>query len=177
MLAASAMTRATNQEDHELEISFYYHVTDETPSPSLSLTFPPPQRLGCRPRTLLPCQWSPSCRLGEALQSNIPLAFPSRHWSDQHPQNFRWSRCLHSLLRSPRLQDAVKGEVRTWGWRLRGLRTDLVQELCDVVDFIMNNHPDGLGLALTDVVLLHLGQLEDLPFSWHVLKMLVTFTT
>ena len=36
MLAASAMTRATNQEDHELEISFYYHVTDETPSPSLS---------------------------------------------------------------------------------------------------------------------------------------------
>ena len=52
-----------------------------------------------------------------------------------------------------------------------------MQELCDVVDFIMNNHPDGLGLALTDVVLLHLGQLEDLPFSWHVLKMLVTFTT
>ena len=35
-------------------------------------------------------------------------------------------------------------------------RTNLVQEVCDVVNFIVNNNPDRLGLPFTDVVFFHL---------------------
>ena len=93
---------------------------------------------------------SQSYLLHVARQGSILQASLWHHSNVQRPQNFRLHLHLHFLLEFPPLLDAEIDQ--TLKQIFYSSSKYLIQELCDIIDLIMDHGPYGLVLPLTLVV-------------------------